>query len=117
MLIPICEKSELALEVADGGASLLVAPGRVARVEDEPALATRDEPVLGRLDPRLRNHRRDPAIPVAALGRLWATRFNDVDAAGIRSSGDVGSPPDVPGDEEAVALLDHVFDDRDSVSR
>ena len=56
----------LALEPADRGAALGVAPPRLARVDDEPALALRDEAVLGRLELRLGNHERDRATPAPA---------------------------------------------------
>ena len=46
----------VALEVAERAAPLDVVPARVAGVDDEPALARRDEPVLGLLQLGLRDH-------------------------------------------------------------
>jgi hypothetical protein len=58
----------LAVEVAGRAAALAVPPARLAGVQDEPAVAGGDEPVLGRLERRLRNHRRG-ACPIAARSR------------------------------------------------
>ena len=46
----------LALEVAERTAPVRVVPARVPRVEDEPPVAGRDEPVLGLLELRLPDH-------------------------------------------------------------
>jgi hypothetical protein len=50
----------LALEQADRRAPFLVHPAGLARVEYEPALTLRDEPLFRRLERRLGNHRRGP---------------------------------------------------------
>jgi hypothetical protein len=57
-----------AVEVARRAATFAVPPARLAGVQDEPAVAGGDEPVLGRLERRLRNHRRG-ACPIAARSR------------------------------------------------
>jgi hypothetical protein len=58
----------LAVAVAGCAAALAVPPARLAGVQDEPAVAGSDEPVLGRPERRLRNHRRG-ACPIAAPSR------------------------------------------------
>ena len=66
---PDLREVRVTLEVADRRTPFRMAPGRVARIQDEPAVPCGNESVLGRLEPRLRNHRRDPAIPVVASRR------------------------------------------------
>ena len=72
MLIPSCKKSaspsKRALELAGRPASALP-PGSLASVQDEPALPTRNQSVLGRFEPRLGHHPGDPATPRTAPRR------------------------------------------------
>ena len=56
---PDLRESRLTLERANRRAPFGVKPGRVARVEHEPALATRYKTVLGRLKARLGDHPRE----------------------------------------------------------
>ncbi len=58
-----------ALELRADTATFAVPPRRLARIEDEPALSCGDEPVLGRLEWRFGNHRRETAIPAADVSR------------------------------------------------
>src|SRR5207237_865698 len=57
----------LTLEGADGGAPVHVAPGRLPRVEHEPAVPLRNESVLGGLELRLGNH--DGSLPHRTTAR------------------------------------------------
>src|SRR3954453_8228426 len=75
----------LALEQAVGAAVRPGTPGRVARVEDEPSVALRDETVLGLLHLRLGNHGQEPAISEDRLlgldvpaGRVEPERLDEV---------------------------------------
>jgi hypothetical protein len=53
---PDLRELRLALERAERGAALRMAPGTLARVDDEPALPLRHEPVLRLLEARFRDH-------------------------------------------------------------
>ena len=86
-----------------------VVPARVARVQDEPALAFRDEPVLGLLERRLGNHAAHPATaPVASRPCPISPQTLDALAAESAFSGVVR----VDRGDEVVLATAYGFADR-----
>ncbi len=77
----------VALELDDGGAARAVEPLRIARVQDEPAVARRKKPVLGRVEMSFRKHRcPERSASASVTVRIEAVRIAAYDGHGKRDA-------------------------------